>query len=1783
MLRRYRGSRSHWQRRTALAVAVAACFAGNAVLANPTGPAVAHGQATFAKQGNTLTVTNTPGTIINWQGFSIAGNEIARFIQQSQSSSVLNRVVGINPSAILGTLQSNGRVFLINPNGITIGPGANIDVAGFLASTLNLSDADFLAGRMRFVQTPGAASVVNQGTITTATGGMVYLVGQDVQNSGIIRSPQGEIMLAAGKSIELVDAQTPEVRVQVTAPDNQVLNLGELIAAGGRIGMYGTLLRHSGVANANTAVVGENGKIVFKAIKDVTLDAGSVTTASGPQGGSVTVQAENGTLLVSGTVAAKGDAGKGGMIQLTGDRVGLIGNAAIDASGLTGGGSVLVGGDFQGRNAEVQNAWRTYVGAEASIKADAIESGHGGKVIVWADDITRAYGTISARGGPQGGDGGFVEVSGKNQLDFAARVDASAPMGAAGTLLLDPTNITVANAGVATTTQVDAFADAGGTLSISPATLNAAGTTVVLQATQDITVNDTVNLTTVNAGFVAQAGRHIDINAPITTNGGHIHIEADSPHSGANLDGIGIVTIGNGAAVNSNGGAITLIGGGNSNPNGGGFVINDEVNAGSGGINVSLTQTGALDFFIGAGGNTQLSSNDTGSLKTTGALVLGKATSAGTDGLGAGAVVLLVDSLTNTTANSIQLSSESGSSFELYAGDGGIDLGRPLTTFQDTVISTTGPLQIDETLGTSGNDLSITASSVTLGSSGSINTGDGTFTCTGTGCTALTGVAGVFWDGGGDGFSWFDPINWSGNALPDLNKDVTIETALGPIVISGGAAAAKSLIALQPLTIASTGSLNLAHASTFSDTLSLSGGSLLGTGLVSVSGPSGSLVWSGGTMDAGGAFLLSSDRSGTLSNTLTLNRLFQNDGTLTLNAATISGTGSITNNGTLTATGVNSVSKMLLALGSVGGSGSLTVSDWSRTGGLFNMIGAASLFAPTGNFVVDQSYSAGNLILRAPGGDIVLNTAIAGTGSGTTVTLVAADNFTNNAGAAAVDAGSGRWLIYSTNPVGNSFGGLVSGNQAVWGRTYPTAVAESGNRYVFSDAGAVTLTTTNANKTYGETADVSSSYALSGTPINGAATYGNVFNNAGVADVFATGPTITSAGSAATASVGGGGGAGGAYQITGTGTANTGYSLTFNNSGLLTIDPRLITVKASDQSRAYGDANPTTGGFTLIAGNLVNGDTIGSVNVSSTALVTAAAGTSHTLANTGSNFTTGAASNYAITAQDGTLSIDPRLITVKASDQSRAYGDANPTTGGFTLTAGSLVNGDAIGSVTVSSAATVMSAAGTSHTLANTGSNFTTGAASNYAITAQDGTLSIDPRLINLAGSRAYDGSTSFGAVAFGTISGVNGETLTVASGAGSVASATVSAGTQTLLPGSLVLGNGSGMASNYTLAGGTHTGTILPDPGNFQWVAGSGGNWDLGANWNQGIVPVAGAMVTIPDIGVPGLSENIVYRSASGSSYVKSLTSFEGLTVSGGALNLGATPADVSTVPQITLAGGALGGAGTLNLAALNLLAGGILKGTGIIVGDVYNTAGTVAPGASAGTLTINGNYVQGPSGMLEIEIGGLLPGAQHDQLVVTGNTTLAGGLDIQLVGGFLPVSGNTFAILRGGGVSGTFATASLPAVPLMSLDYLASAVNVVSDASVNTEQLVAVQVNQTNNAPPSADVALVTVNTGSADGLLANSVYLETGAGQIVPLTAIPSAQPGAYTNIATGETAFVDANSLPDPGVYLSADKRTVIVVILDQQTGKMMVMAGSAEQSNLAVGGGAQVKKATGVCS
>jgi filamentous hemagglutinin family protein len=161
--------------KSALLIGATLLIAGHAA-ANPNGPTVTRGNATFSASGNTLTVTNTPGSIINWQDFSVGSQDTTRFVQPNSSSAVLNRVTGGNPSAILGQLQSNGKVFVTNPNGFLLGAGAQINTAAFMATTGHLSDSSFLSGGSSgggsiTILTTGGGSSGGGITISTAGGG----------------------------------------------------------------------------------------------------------------------------------------------------------------------------------------------------------------------------------------------------------------------------------------------------------------------------------------------------------------------------------------------------------------------------------------------------------------------------------------------------------------------------------------------------------------------------------------------------------------------------------------------------------------------------------------------------------------------------------------------------------------------------------------------------------------------------------------------------------------------------------------------------------------------------------------------------------------------------------------------------------------------------------------------------------------------------------------------------------------------------------------------------------------------------------------------------------------------------------------------------------------------------------------------------------------------------------------------------------------------------------------------------------------------------------------------------------------------------------------------------------------------------------------------------------------------------------------------------------------------------------------------------------------------------
>ena len=382
---------------------------------------------------------NTSQMIINWDSFNIGGTESVNFTQPSSSSIALNRVIGADPSLLLGNLTANGQVFITNGSGVFFGPGSKIDTHGLIATTMKISDQDFLDQNYNFTQDieNPLTSVINEGTISATS--YIGLLAPAVENRGtIVVASLGSIDLAAGKAATLdftgdglISFEVTEaVSGTVTDKDGNVLqdrvsNTGLIQADGGQIRMTakdaGDVIRHvvnmEGMIQANT-VVEKDGRVFLT-------------------GGSAGVVSVTGTILASGDDAGE----QGGTVHVLGEKVGLFDNAVVNVSGDAGGGTALIGGDYQGKNSEVQNATATYIDPGASIFADGLTSGDGGKVIVWADDTTRVYGTLSVSAVT--GNGGFVETSGKNYLDINVIPDISSIYGVGGEWLIDPNNITI--------------------------------------------------------------------------------------------------------------------------------------------------------------------------------------------------------------------------------------------------------------------------------------------------------------------------------------------------------------------------------------------------------------------------------------------------------------------------------------------------------------------------------------------------------------------------------------------------------------------------------------------------------------------------------------------------------------------------------------------------------------------------------------------------------------------------------------------------------------------------------------------------------------------------------------------------------------------------------------------------------------------------------------------------------------------------------------------------------------------------------------------------------------------------------------------------------------------------------------------------------------------------------------------------------------------------------------------------------------------------------------------
>jgi filamentous hemagglutinin family protein len=481
--------------------------------ARPLGGVVVAGGAAISQTARDTAINQTTQrAAINWQSFNVGSQQGVTFNQPSPGAMALNRVVGPDPSQIAGRITANGQIVLVNQAGVTFYQGSQVNAQSLIVTTANISNKNFMAGNMTFDRSRNPnASVTNDGEITVAGAGLAALVAPRVANSGTINARLGHVVLAGAKTATLDLYGDGLLALDVS---NQVTQ-----APVGPNGKQVTaLVTNTGVIRADGGTVQLTAAAADGVLRNLVNAGGTIAAHSvGAQTGTVTIAGMGGSVSVTGLVSVSGRAPDtmGGQVAVnaTGN-VTLASTARINASGRAGGGAVAIGTTLQRASGgpgtpSAMTAANVDVRPGARITASATRSGNGGRVTVLSGQTTRMDGTIVSRGGPQAGDGGFVEISGAN-LGLTGAVDVLGPAGLRGTILLDPTDLAIVASTGTTTSSVDGEFS-GGTLAFTapdgtplPSTVSAA----------------TLNSFGANGDVIVQASGTIDVQAPVTVANG---------------------------------------------------------------------------------------------------------------------------------------------------------------------------------------------------------------------------------------------------------------------------------------------------------------------------------------------------------------------------------------------------------------------------------------------------------------------------------------------------------------------------------------------------------------------------------------------------------------------------------------------------------------------------------------------------------------------------------------------------------------------------------------------------------------------------------------------------------------------------------------------------------------------------------------------------------------------------------------------------------------------------------------------------------------------------------------------------------------------------------------------------------------------------------------------------------------------------------------------------------------------------------------------------------------
>ncbi|MBM3599285.1 MAG: filamentous hemagglutinin N-terminal domain-containing protein [Alphaproteobacteria bacterium] len=1076
-------------------------------LASPQGGQVVGGQASISSpmSGRTRIDQASQRAIIDWRNFSIGAGEQVEFRQPGRDAVALNRVTGSDPSTIHGNLTANGQVWLVNPHGVVFGSGARVDVGGLLATTTNIRNEDFLVGRYLFDQPSSNpnARVINRGTIRVGEHGYAALSAAAVENSGTVEAQLGTVVLGGARAFTVDLHGDRLLSYQITAPVDRapeggsslVSNSGTLNADGGQVlltaraakGVIDNVINTTGVIEARSAR-SMNGEIVI-------------------DGGTANVVTASGKLDASG----KGDGETGGTVKLLGDRVGLMDGGTIDVSGDRGGGTALVGGNFQGKGPE-PNAKRTYVAPTAKIHADAVTRGKGGKVIVWSDGETAYAGKIAARGGREDGDGGFAEVSGKENLIYRGIADLTATLGLTGTLLLDPANITIATGGGQPISGYSLFGDVpASNASIDPSAIVTGlnGANVTLQANNDITISNAID-STGNAGngnLVLQAGRNINVNANVILKGSFTATANDPGTDGTNRSaGAGNFGMSSGATINTSAtnGAITLSSAvaGTNNTTSGSITLGN-LNSGTGNLTLSayganitqnvgdsltiggtttvtanniagqtvtlgnsgnaLTGTVAINNNVAGGGVTIAASTlSLGAITTQGNLTIATDTLSATNSASAVGGVLAIGTV-DPSRNVIFGSGGgalvvNGTNVTDFAGATNFFLGSPIGTGTVTWNATTTPAIASAVFTNSGN-VSFTSAGVTLGANLDVVSTTGSVTFAG-------------------------PMNGAGTLTASTSGNVSFNAAVGGTtpLTSLDASATSGTITIGNVTTTGVqlygGPVALGAAATLTTTNSnvvfASSAPVDGAQVLTVNAGTGALTFGsavGGTtpltiLDTTGTTGTITIRNVTSTSTQTYGGPVTLGGASTLAttnanitfASTIDGGQNLTissGTGTLSFGGAAGGTTTLTSLDASGTTGATTLRSVTTTGnqlyGGTVTLGAATTLTTTNNNITFSNTVDGaqTLTLAAGTGTVGFNGVVGGTTALTSITRTGGGttNFSGNVTTAGAQSYAG--------PVG--LAGTVTTGGGAFSATGPVNL--SGNSTINTGGGNITLNT----------------------------------------------------------------------------------------------------------------------------------------------------------------------------------------------------------------------------------------------------------------------------------------------------------------------------------------------------------------------------------------------------------------------------------------------------------------------------------------------------------------------------------------------------------------------------------------------------------------------------------------------------------------------------------------------------------------------------------------------------